>query len=85
MVHMITLETKRMESTPSAPHGLMSRLIRELRKSGRLTKLPCELWMIGHPRHSHNLAQRKFFKKNYEAVFNQRIEKSIYYIQGKKS
>lgn len=75
VVHMTTLETKRMGSAPSAPHGLRSRLIRELRKSDRQTKLPRELRMMGHPRHSHNLAQRKFFKKNYEAVFNQWVEK----------
>lgn len=85
MVHMTTLETERTGSVPSAPHGLRSRLIRELRKSDRQTKLPRELRMMEHPRHSHNLAQRKLFKKNYEAVFNQQIEKNIYYIQGKSS
>lgn len=72
-------ETKRKKSAPYAPQGL-SRLMRELRKSGRQTKVPCALWMIGHPRHIHNLAQGKFFKKCSETTFNLRIEKHLLFV-----
>lgn len=76
MTHVTTWETKETGSAPSVPHG-RTRLIKELRKSCRQTELPCELWMTGHPRHSHNFDQGRFVKKYYEAIFNQIIEKVV--------